>query len=227
MSLALGGLLAALIQASFMEWAFHRFWLHRPWLPKDAFVAHTLIHHQLCKYDDTFHVEHGEQEEALEFQWWVGPLMLAIALVPWWLLGTIVPALGAIVLSPPYFATFTSTVILYYTAYVVSHELMHRSRFPLIERTGYFQFIKKHHRIHHYRMNRNLNIVLPFADFCLGTLVLNAEVPLQTPQSAKDLARKHSKYGARLREESCRAEVAVHPPSTPDDSMAGQADSRS
>lgn len=212
MLLALGGLLAGLVQASFMEWAFHRYWLHRPWLPKDAFIAHTLIHHQLCKYDDTFHVEHEEQEEAMEFQWWVGPLMLAIAVAPWWLLGTLIPAIGSVVLAPAYFVTFASTIILYFVVYVVVHDIMHRSKLPVIERTRYFQFIKKHHRIHHFRMNKNLNIVLPFADLCLGSLVLNAEVPLQTPQSAQDLARKHSKYGARLREESVRAEEHMEKP---------------
>src|SRR5262245_60863769 len=58
------GFLIGVVQSSFFEWAFHRYWLHRPWLPKDCFTTHTLIHHQLCKYEDTFHVTEEEQHEA-------------------------------------------------------------------------------------------------------------------------------------------------------------------
>lgn len=78
----LAGLPLAIIQASLFEWAFHRYWLHRPWLPKDVFTAHTLIHHQLCKFDDTFHVVEEEQHEALTFAWWGGPTLIVINVIP-------------------------------------------------------------------------------------------------------------------------------------------------
>jgi len=39
------GIAVGVVQASFFEWAFHRYWLHRPWLPKNVFTAHTLVHH--------------------------------------------------------------------------------------------------------------------------------------------------------------------------------------
>ena len=61
------GFFVGVVQASLFEWAFHRYWLHRPWLPKNCFTQHTLIHHQLCKFEDTFHVVEEEQHEALTF----------------------------------------------------------------------------------------------------------------------------------------------------------------
>src|SRR6266508_2949418 len=89
--LALGNLLvviplaamAGVLQATAFEWVYHRYWLHRPWLPPQMFTAHTLIHHQLCKHEDTFHVTEEEQEEALTFQWWGGPALVGINLIPW------------------------------------------------------------------------------------------------------------------------------------------------
>src|SRR5437867_11279638 len=83
---ALAVLPVAVVQASLFEWAFHRYWLHRPWLPKECFTAHTLIHHQLCKFDDTFQVVDEEQHEALTFQWWGGPVLIVINTIPWALL---------------------------------------------------------------------------------------------------------------------------------------------
>src|SRR6516165_326822 len=77
------GLIVGIVQASFFEWTFHRYWLHRPWLPKDVFTAHSLVHHQLCKHDDTFEVHDEEQHEALHFQWWGGPFLILINLTPW------------------------------------------------------------------------------------------------------------------------------------------------
>jgi len=50
----LAGGLVAVVQAVFLEWAFHRYWLQRPWLPKSCFTSHTLVHHRLCKFEHTF-----------------------------------------------------------------------------------------------------------------------------------------------------------------------------
>jgi len=192
------GFSVASVQASFFEWAFHRFWLHRPWLPKGCFTAHTLVHHQLCKFDDTFHVEEEEQEEALTFQWWGGPLLIVLNLVPWLLVAWALTSLGA---SFPFLASlvaFGVTFVLYYVGYEGFHHLMHKPRFPFIERSQWFQFLKRHHRIHHIYMNRNLNVLLPLADLVFGTLVTKMPVPVATPDSARQVARRHSDFGKRI-----------------------------
>ncbi|HEX5030048.1 MAG TPA: hypothetical protein VFY90_08640 [Tepidiformaceae bacterium] len=183
------------VQSSLFEWAFHRYWLHRPWLPKSCFTQHTLIHHQLCKFDDTFHVEEEEQHEALTFMWWGGPLLVALNILPWALLSIALNAWG---LELPYLAfliTFASVMSIYYAGYEGLHYLMHKPTFPFVERSRPFQFIKRHHRIHHVYMNRNLNVLLPLADLMLGTLVTEMPSARTTPESARQLARRHSAYG--------------------------------
>jgi hypothetical protein len=193
----LGAILLAIVHASFFEWCFHRYWLHRPWLPKDVFTAHTLVHHQLCKFDDTFEVTEEEQHEALHFQWWGGPFLILINMLPW---AGIIWTLERIGLDLPATAIMiagSSTFALYYAGYEGFHYLMHKPSIPFIETRGFFQFLKRHHRIHHVHMDRNLNVLVPFADWVLGTLVLEAAVPAVTPESARRLARRHSRSAAR------------------------------
>ena len=193
----LTGCCVSVVQSSFFEWAFHRYWLHRPWLPKDCFTTHTLIHHQLCKFDDTFHVVEEEQEEALHFQWWGGPILIAINTVPWVLVSWGLAALGV---RFPYVASvvaFAATLTAYYVGYESLHYFMHKPSLQFIERSRYFQFLKWHHRIHHVHMNRNLNVLLPLADLVLGTLVTKMPAPIPTPPSARMVARRHSHFGKR------------------------------
>ena len=196
----LAGIPLAIVQASFFEWAFHRYWLHRPWLPKDCFTAHTLIHHQLCKFDDTFHVESEEQHEALHFQWWGGPLLVAMNIVPWLLISWGLAAAGVLPFNWIFVAAFAITAGLYYVGYEGFHYLMHKPSIQWLERSRYFQFLKRHHRIHHVRMDRNLNVLVPVADFLLGTLVLESAPTGPTPEAARTLARRHSRYGKRARD---------------------------
>jgi hypothetical protein len=197
-------LAAALIctaQASFFEWAFHRYWLHRPWLPESCFTSHTLVHHQLCKHDDTFHIHDEEQEESLTFKWWGGPVLILINLAPWALAWWGLAAAGV---SFPYLAfiiSFAVTMSLYYAGYEGLHHLMHKPALPFIVRSRYFRFIERHHRIHHIHMDRNLNVLLPFADLCLGTLVTQMPPSVPTPETARKLARRHSAFGARMRDQ--------------------------
>jgi hypothetical protein len=193
-----GALAVAVVQASFFEWAFHRYWLHRPWLPKHCFTSHTLIHHQLCKFEDTFHVEEEEQHEALTFNWWGGPLLLLINLIPWAALSWWLSSRGVDLPFVAMLTTFVLTFGLYYAGYEFFHFLMHKPSIPVIERSGYFQFLKRHHRIHHARMDRNLNVLIPIADWMLGTLVTETSViPAHTPESARKLARRHSRKHAK------------------------------
>jgi sterol desaturase/sphingolipid hydroxylase (fatty acid hydroxylase superfamily) len=190
----------SILQASFFEWAFHRYWLHRPWLPKECFTFHTLVHHQLCKFEDTFQAVEEEQHEALTFQWWGGPLLIAINCAPWALLAWILSASGIALPWVGLIATGVGTFALYYAGYEGLHHLMHKPRWPWVQNLPYFRFIERHHRIHHVRMNRNLNVLLPIADFCLGTLVLQTAIPATTPEAARKVARRHSRYGKRLRQ---------------------------
>lgn len=199
---------AAVIHTSLFEWVYHRYWLHRPWLPPQMFTAHTLVHHQLCKHEDTFHVEEEEQEEALTFQWWGGPILVAIIVLPWAAVAVIDRFSG--IPWWPIVATVSVVAFLYYFAYEGFHYLMHKPSIPWIERTGMFKFMKKHHQLHHVYMGKNFNVVLPFADLVLGTLVLADPLPPRvTEPAAKVVARRHSRWGRRLRAE---ADASAAPP---------------
>jgi hypothetical protein len=193
------GCLVAVVQSSVFEWVFHRYWLHRPWPPKDCFTSHTLVHHQVCKFHDTFHVVEEEQREALSFEWWAGPALIVINVVPCLLSAWGLAALGVALPYVPFLVSFATTLALYYVGYESLHYLMHKSGLPLVEGIPYFRFIERHHRIHHIHMDRNLNVLLPIADFVLGTLVTEMPAPTATPEAARRLARRHSRFGARMR----------------------------
>ena len=128
-----------IIQASFFEWAFHRYWLHRPWLPEECFRSHTMIHHQLCKYEDTFHVTDEEQEEALSFAWWGGPALILINLTPWALIAWAVAAAHVALPSLAFVVALGATIALYYVGYEGLHYLMHKPSIPAIENSAYFR----------------------------------------------------------------------------------------
>jgi hypothetical protein len=52
-------------------------------------------------------------------------------------------------------------------------------------------------------MGKNFNVVLPLADLVLGTLVLTDPLPPKpTEPAARQVARRHSRWGRRLRAEA-------------------------
>ena len=193
---------AGILQATMFEWIYHRYWLHRPWLPPQMFTAHTLVHHQLCKHEDTFHITEPEQEEAMTFQWWAGVVLVGINMVPWALVALLAGGTG----YPGWtvMATIGATIFVYYLAYEGFHFLMHKPSIPWIERAGFFQFIKKHHRLHHVYMGKNFNVVLPLADLMLGTLVVNDPQPSRPTEPAARSRLPH----ALCRLATVRAEAA-------------------
>ena len=196
------GAVLSLVQGSFFEWTFHRYWLHRPRAPKSFFVAHAMIHHQLCKFDDTYEIVEQEQREAMTFTWWAGPALLAANLGPWVVASLVLAAFGV---SLPYVAFllgFGVITTLYYIGYEGLHFYMHNPRGTWIERSWFFRAINRHHKIHHVRMDRNLNVLIPFADLVMGTLITDAVVPAVTPPTAREKARQYSRYGKALREAS-------------------------
>lgn len=198
----LAGIPAALVQGTLFEWAYHRYWLHRPWLPPQMFTAHTLVHHQLCKHDDTFLVTEPEQEEALTFQWWAGPGLVALNLLPWSIAAFALARAGVRLPSVAFIATMGAVIFLYYLAYEGFHLLMHKPGMPWIERSAPFRFLERHHRLHHVHMGTNFNVVLPLADLWFGTLLLADPLPPQrTGEGAKRVARQHSAWGRKLREQ--------------------------
>src|SRR5262249_11026944 len=163
--------------------------------------------------EDTFHVTEEEQEEALTFQWWAAPVLIAINAIPWalaaWLArGTSYPgwlALGVV----------CGVILLYYFAYEGFHFLMHKPSVPWIERAASSRSLTTPHGPPHLYMGKNYNFVRPLAVLCRGTLVpTDPPPPRVTEPAARVVARRHSDWGKRLREEA--AGTATKPAPRPD-----------
>jgi hypothetical protein len=167
---ALIGFGAAVVFASFFEWTLHRYVMHRPVGRFDyAFRAHAIVHHRTFKADHTYHLIRDQDKETIPMAWWNGPVLVLLCAVPFvtwaWLQGQWGLLLGAV----PAF-------IGYYGTYEYLHWCMHLPKERGIERSGVFFRLNGHHLLHHRYMHKNFNVVLPLADFCLGTLLLRSKV---------------------------------------------------
>jgi sterol desaturase/sphingolipid hydroxylase (fatty acid hydroxylase superfamily) len=59
---------------------------------------------------------------------------------------------------------------------------MHLPRKRAVERSGIFFRLNGHHILHHRYMHKNFNVVFPFADFCMGTLILRSKIAFAQPK---------------------------------------------
>ena len=160
----------AAIYASFFEWILHKYFMHRPVGRFDyAFRAHALVHHQTFKADHTYHLIHEKDKETIPMAWWNGPVLIAMGLIPFlltaWFMGSWGFVCGAALACAGY-----------YGAYEYMHWCMHLPRKRQIERSGIFFRLNGHHLLHHRYMHKNFNVVFPFADLCLGTLLLRSKI---------------------------------------------------
>jgi len=167
------GLGAGVIYASFMEWLLHRFVMHRPFLGFSyPFRAHAVVHHQTFKADDSYHLSNEEDKHLIPMAWWNGPAIIAIAMIPmfllaWWA-GSWGLAIGAL-----------AALAAYYGAYEYMHWCMHLPKARRVEKSWVFHRLNGHHILHHRYMHKNFNVVFPLADLCLGTLLLRSKVSFQ------------------------------------------------
>jgi hypothetical protein len=175
--------------ASFFEWTLHRYFMHRPVGKFDyAFKAHALVHHQTFKADHTYHLINEQDKETIPMAWWNGPVLISVGMIPFllasWLLGRWGIACGSIL-----------ACICYYGAYEYMHWCMHLPKKRNIERSGIFFRLNGHHLLHHRYMHKNYNVVFPFADLCLGTLLLRAKVHFKQAEgpSVPDVQPKNRK----------------------------------
>ena len=167
---AAAGFLIATVFASFFEWTLHRFVMHkRVSFFSYPFEKHALVHHQIFKADETYHLIHEKDKYTIPMAWWNGPAMIAVGIIPfavtaWWLkswgfiTGSFIACSG------------------YYGTYEYLHWCMHIPRKRNIERSGIFFRLNGHHLLHHRYMGKNLNVVLPLFDFLFGTLILRSPI---------------------------------------------------
>ena len=156
------GFCACFLYLSFFEWAFHRYAFHTPRLNRAMFHSHTLVHHQVYKSNDTYHT-HQDHPDHVPMHWTALPVILLGHLPLFFLLqwATGLPLVWGASLA----------VGVYYAIYESIHWAMHVPRAArLLARFPLYRFLDAHHRTHHKYLLSNLNVVLPLADWTLGTL---------------------------------------------------------
>ena len=152
---------AGLIYASFAEWVIHRRIMHRPLFRfRHFFIGHAMIHHGKYQANSTYIVGDRPRTD-LTLAWWAMPFPVLFH----------VPFLVAVAVwvSLPAAVGLLAALTLYQASYEYLHYCMHVPRNRWFEGVRAFTWINAHHLQHHRKHGTNLNIVLPIADFLLGT----------------------------------------------------------
>lgn len=171
---------AGFISASFFEWSVHKYLLHRPvpflkiWM---WFESHTRIHHVKFKFDHRYHLQSDDDKEIIDMKRWA-PVLIGFGSIPYFL----VMALFDFPYEWVMVATGTTLSALYYIAYEYIHWCFHFPKKRRLEMSWLFRRLNGHHLLHHRFLGKNFNVVFPFADWCMGTLMLRSTVHFKQPQ---------------------------------------------
>jgi hypothetical protein len=169
---------ATFLYGSFFEWALHRNVMHRKTWISYPFELHAMLHHKLFQHDETFHAQDDEMKKHVTFV----PrdyILLLLVNAPVFL--TV-----ELIFQIPVTAGGLLACLIYLCAFDLLHWAFHVPNGRFFENWGWFRWIKQHHLLHHRYQNRNLNVVLPLADFVLRTRVSG----FRKPEDALPLGRR-------------------------------------
>jgi hypothetical protein len=130
-----------LIYGSFIEWSVHRYLFHELGKNKDSiFAFHLREHHINC-------INNQNEDDRFTLRENLGIAALALLHLP------------ALFLSP----SFYCGIVVYGLAFIICHKLIHKNA-----EWGkkWFPWHWDHHMAH---QNHNMNVVMPLADYVLGT----------------------------------------------------------
>jgi len=154
-----------ILWCSICEWSLHRFVMHKPPFGFTyAYNAHTKVHHNIYKYDETYHAQEGDDGKKIPMAMWNGPVIATLAGLPMLVFG---------------YKMFVLTFVVamcYYFCYEIIHWYMHLPKMRFVEKTNLFRKLNGHHLLHHRYQKKNYNVVLPFADMIFGTLLLRSPI---------------------------------------------------
>jgi hypothetical protein len=165
-------ILAFIAGASAFEWTLHRYFMHRPAFFgkfRYPFEAHALVHHHIFKSDHTYHVINEKDKKKIPMAWWNGPAIVSLGISPL--------VVASFFVEGMWMATIIAAVVFgtYFWAYERMHWCMHLPRQRKMEMWWIFQRLNGHHLLHHRYMHKNFNVVCPFTDLCMGTLLLRSK----------------------------------------------------
>jgi hypothetical protein len=155
--------------ASFFEWTLHKYIMHMT-MWNYPFTSHALTHHGLFRADHSYHLRREQDKPKVRFAWWNAPALV--------LLQSPLLVVAAYFFGWPAFFGGLLAMVTDYVLYETLHWCMHVPQDRWIERTWVFQWLNAHHHYHHLYPFKNLNVVLPLADWVMGTLI---PVPAKNP----------------------------------------------
>ena len=154
-----------ILWCSICEWLLHRYIMHKPLFGfQYSYKAHTKVHHNIFKYDESYHLQKEEDKNTIPMAWWNGIVIATLAGLPMLVFG---------------YKVFTLTFVValcYYSVYEFIHWCMHLPKRRGVEYRWWYIKLNGHHLLHHRYMNKNYNVVLPFADWLFGTLLKRSPV---------------------------------------------------
>jgi hypothetical protein len=181
--LIVGAIAVIVLLGSFYEWIVHRYLYHgKSNIPiaKQVFEIHTHGHHW-HRFPPDHYVEDGHVERipvfpakpygvshthSVRFMAWFWQYFLYLfvgtlfAFLPiWWITQNVVFTVAAVVAGLVEFFLFIRV-----------HDVMHYPANRPIEGFAWFQFLDRHHYIHHIDNMANINFLLPLCDWLFGTL---------------------------------------------------------
>lgn len=165
----LGSFVVFFLYSSLFEWALHLYLMHSDKIMKYPHRAHQLEHHEIYKADATYEIQPDGDYNNLTFAWWNAPLLIALHTPLWLALYFTVGVAGVL--------GALAAMAAYYGVYEYLHFCMHVPTGRFFERTAFFKYANNHHRLHHVYFKKNLNVVFPFADLMLGTMVRLKDQP--------------------------------------------------
>jgi hypothetical protein len=157
---------------TFGEYAIHRHLMHRKRFPKwvyrvnpdmnAQFHNHAVLHHGT--YYQKFDYEPRDEGKYFNLRILPADTLRILALFAPIIIAL---ALGISVVSA---ATFMLMIVVHNLLWSIVHVQMHVPEGNAWFRdTAYFRFIARHHFMHHERMGKNYNVVIPLADFIMGS----------------------------------------------------------
>lgn len=168
----------AFAYSSFAEWHLHRYVMHTriAWF-EYPYEAHAITHHQLFQADKTYHCTDENVQHKIHMAWWNGPVIILIGMIPAYVLAAPFFYFGFFEVGWVIIVSCISAGIAYFTLYETLHWFMHLPKARWIERLKVFRWINGHHVLHHRYVDKNLNVVMPLADWWFGTLITRSPRP--------------------------------------------------
>jgi hypothetical protein len=145
------------VALSFIEWGVHRYLMHRPSIRlfRSHFIEHAIEHHG--RYYHTFNRESGAGKYL--------NLTLSVA-------GTVT---GITLISPlamfslTGFVVFAVLGVLHAVIWSAIHCELQLNQGMWFASTRVYRALMWHHFLHHQHPTKNFNVVIPLADYILGT----------------------------------------------------------